>query len=146
MGNCFNCGKIYGDQITGGITGASFNDIENCYNTGAVSGNDTVGGIDGYFGGSCLLNCYCAGMVTGTDNICKGGIVGRNVGDGNVSNCYYNKDIIAGIYGDYGSAVTTEELKTLAGALGDAFLPARRSMQVGACSVRRIRSMADTQF
>lgn len=124
MGNCFNCGKIYGDEITGGITGASFNDIENCYNTGAVSGNDTVGGIDGYFKGSCLLNCYCAGMVTGSDNICKGGIIGRNVGDGNVSNCYYNKDIIAGIYGDYGSAVTTEELKTLAGALGDTFLPA----------------------
>ena len=105
--NCYNTGKIKGEDSTGGIVGyslGSYDDpanITNCYNTGEVIENYDCGGVGGIAGGFCsslngkanITNCYNTGIinVTGQDAN-AGGIVGYNSAATNgiisLTNCY----------------------------------------------------------
>jgi len=76
--------------MNGYIGSESSGYIENCYNTGKVTGEDYVGGISGcnyYY--SKILNSYNTGAVSGTSYV--GGINGRYDTTSTISNCYYLK-------------------------------------------------------
>lgn len=97
--NCYNTGRIYGDNEFGGLVGYHGNDcsITNCYNTAAFKDMYYVshgGGIVGYNCGR-IVNCYSSGSMT-----CKtingdmgmkmcGGVVGYNHTDSYCYCCYF---------------------------------------------------------
>ena len=99
---CYNSGEVISEgNIAGGIAGISMDvhchSIENCYNTGAVTvlSPDTIntsgcGGIVGFLVANriSLHNCYNVGSVVGNEGL-TGGIVGSEVEQDSVLNCYY---------------------------------------------------------
>lgn len=98
---CYNSGEVTSESTTaGGIVGISAyneNVIENCYNTGAVTAlaadslnQSGCGGIVGFARSNKikLHNCYNAGSINGVDGF-AGGIIGGEVEQDSVSNCYY---------------------------------------------------------
>ena len=112
---CFNTGKITGDEYVGGIVGkysGTGSNLKNSYNTGSVTGNDRVGGITGsQF--SDLSNCYSTGKVTGTTNAAA--VVGTHGSSYTPENIYCLDDA------EDGSAAkkTAEEFKSLAAELNN---------------------------
>lgn len=138
ISNCYNAGNISGKiKNTAGITGQVRANVivENCYNSGKITTTSTsaprVGGVIGYDntpsnGNSNILNCYNCGEVTGT--VQTGafiGYIGKNI---RVANGYYLEGTHEKAFGfQYDAdttqmkAVTDDELKGLAGILGDAY-------------------------
>lgn len=91
MIDCYNTGTITGHDNVGGVSGFSENKLANCYNTGNVTGNDGVGGVSGT-NFSAMNSCYNIGNITG--NSYAGGITGAN--GGTITNCYYLTGTAAG--------------------------------------------------
>ena len=90
--NCYNSGSVEGNYSVGGVCGNSWGNVTNCYNTGNVEGNEIVGGVCGWNDMGSITNCYNTGSVEG--NYSVGGVCGNSWG--NVTNCYYQKDMAAG--------------------------------------------------
>lgn len=106
--NCANTGSIKGysfycASFTGGIAGnaTSKSIIKNCANYGLVNSSstydlDACGGISGcLYLGSTMSSCINTGTVTAKSKTYvtyRGGIVGNGT-PGNISNCYYDKQM-----------------------------------------------------
>ncbi len=99
--NCYYAGTVSGTFVGGicGINGGN-GTIANCYNTGTISGNG-VGGICGD-NQSNITNCYNAGKVSGN------GVCGYYE-SGDITNCYYNKDICPEV-DKYATGLTTLQM------------------------------------
>ena len=105
--NCYNIGSISGTVsgenvrmiMAGGIAGVAMGTITNCYNIGSISGTGDnarmamVGGIAAAGTGT-IVNCFSIeGQITliGTaQQMGVGGIMGMDVGDSVITNCYYD--------------------------------------------------------
>ena len=117
--NCNNEGKVSGtEDYVGGVSGSNNKTITNCYNTGIVSGQAYVGGVNGYNGNGTIINCNATGEVNGTDSY-VGGVIGMNLRNGTITNCYYDSTIYTGnaIGANSGTTTkvegkTTEQYKT----------------------------------
>ncbi|MEA4889018.1 MAG: Ig-like domain repeat protein [Clostridiaceae bacterium] len=124
VSDCYNQGAIHGLEFVGGIAGIALNSITDSYNTGAICGTTFLGGISGDINGiyhhTEISNCYHTGSITGTPNN-FGGITTFAENGASVTNSYYNHDIVSTDNG-YGIGKTTDELKTMAGTLGDGFV------------------------
>ena len=92
ISECYNSGKVNGEEATGGIIGISYGNatVINCYNKGNIKGNNNIGGIAGQqhetVGMLTITNCYNIGTVEGDIKTTKE-IVG---GSQNIqaNNCY----------------------------------------------------------
>ena len=116
--NCYNTGIVKGHEFVGGVSGSNNNTITNCYNTGIVSGQAYVGGVNGYNINGTIINCNATGEVNGTGSY-VGGVIGMNLSNGTITNCYYDSTIYTGtaIGKNSGTATkvegkTTDEFKT----------------------------------
>ena len=110
--NCYNTGIVKGQSLVGGVSGSNNKTITNCYNTGIVSGQSYVGGVNGYNGNGTIINCNATGEVNGTDSY-VGGVIGRNLNKGTITNCYYDSTIYTGAaIGDDKGTTTKVEGKT----------------------------------
>ena len=116
--NCYNTGIVKGQSYVGGVSGNNNKTITNCYNTGIVSGQAYVGGVNGYNGNGTIINCNATGEVNGTDSY-VGGVIGMNLRNGTITNCYYDSTIYTGnaIGANSGTTTkvegkTTEQYKT----------------------------------
>ena len=125
---CFNAADVTAAKWVGGIAGGTQGNtalITDCYNTGDIKVTGTAGyggGISAcgtsYSLGAKLTNCYNVGAVRGTGRI--GGV--SAAGTTNNVNCYYLENCCIGASNaGGGTAQTSEELKALAGTLGEAF-------------------------
>ena len=107
--------------IAGGITNSAIN---NCYNTGKIEGNEAVGGIAGYSNNCIIYNCYNSNNIIGNSGV--GSIIGIIANKGvRITNCYYLENTVNGLNEigiiDGITVKTSEELKNLANILGEAF-------------------------
>ena len=109
--NCYNTGIVSGQSYVGGVSGSNNKTITNCYNTGIVSGQSYVGGVNGYNRNGTIINCNATGEVNGTDSY-VGGVIGRNLNKGTITNCYYDSTIYTGAaIGDDNGTTTKVEGK-----------------------------------
>ena len=93
------------------MNGENDKTITNCYNTGIVSGQSYVGGVNGYNRNGTIINCNATGEVNGTDSY-VGGVIGRNLNKGTITNCYYDSTIYTGAaIGDDNGTTTKVEGK-----------------------------------
>lgn len=100
ISRCWNGATIEGSSA-GGIVGNSGDKIHNCYNKGNISGN-YAGGIVGYRAYE-IVECYNEGDITAS--MCGGGIIGANMNQATIDNCYNTADVSAeGEAGSYGPA------------------------------------------
>ena len=121
--NSYNAGGIVG-YISGQVT------VDSCYNRGnCTSGSYRAGGIAAYLYSSyaTVKNCYTTGVtkVAYGNNACA--VVG-NKSSGAMKDCFY----LSGLTADANAtAKTSDELKALAAALGDAFVAAPKDLNDG---------------
>lgn len=121
--NSYNAGGIVG-YISGQVT------VDSCYNRGnCTSGSYRAGGIAAYLYSSyaTVKNCYTTGVtkVAYGNNACA--VVG-NKSSGAMKDCFY----LSGLTADANAtAKTSDELKALAAALGDAFVDAPKDRNDG---------------
>lgn len=121
--NSYNAGGIVG-YINGQVT------VDSCYNRGnCTSGSYRAGGIAAYLYSSyaTVKNCYTTGVtkVAYGNNACA--VVG-NKSSGAMKDCFY----LSGLTADANAtAKTSDELKALAAALGDAFVAAPKDLNDG---------------
>mgnify|MGYP002543204586 CR=1 FL=1 len=130
INQCANFGKISGNNNVGGIVGYVYYKclVSNSYNRGSVNASvSKAGGLVGYMkdSGAVLINCYTTGTVSGEQNFAP--VVG-NKSIGTVTNCYYLDTI-----GTDSNATfkTDDDLKNLAGTLGDSFVTAPAELNDG---------------
>ena len=99
--NCYNSGRIYGEDRSGGISGFNGGIIKNCYNTGTIEGgkddDSGVGGICGYNNGT-IENCHSVGKIENAVGYI-GGLCGYNIRT--IRNSYFNSDICPEDYSGY---------------------------------------------
>ena len=106
--NCNNEGKVSGtEDSVGGVSGDNNKTITNCYNTGIVSGQSYVGGVNGYNKNGTIINCYTTGEVNGTGSH-VGGVIGMNLSNGTITNCYYDITVYTGAAIGTNSGTTTK--------------------------------------
>ena len=115
IANCYNKGVVDGTadgaSSFGGVCGCNLGILTNCYNTGIVSGQSYVGGVNGYNRNGTIINCNATGEVNGTDSY-VGGVIGRNLNKGTITNCYYDSTIYTGAaIGDDNGTTTKVEGK-----------------------------------
>lgn len=139
--DCYNVGNITqtGLYNVGGITGANNSaEVINCYNTGKIVGRLQIGGVTGAsFNNNnkipSIINCYNIGNVSGEGpyigSIAAYNGMNANFPGGILENCYYLEGSSAsGTGATYGetknenSKKTSDELKSIAGELGQAFI------------------------
>ena len=132
--SCYNTGNVSGAERIGGVIGDTITtsgEAKNLYNKGIVTATTNyVGGIVGILYSS-LENAYNTGTVSMTSSSTTfGGITGHintnYVTIDIIRNCYYlNTTVIKAIGNistiDITSRKTSDEIKTLADTLGDAF-------------------------
>ena len=103
--NCYNSGRIYGEDRSGGISGFNGGIIKNCYNTGTIEGgkddDSGVGGICGYNNGT-IENCHSVGKIENAVGHI-GGVCGYNCDT--IKNSYFNSDICPEDYSGYDDAL-----------------------------------------
>ena len=92
--SCFNAGAIYSEtSYTGGIAGTYAGKISNCYNLGKVEGNNYSAGILGEAAGKVeITNCFNQGNVIST-RVIGAGIIADEYAETIVNNCYNLGDI-----------------------------------------------------
>ena len=131
--NCANYGDISStSNDAGGIVGYISGQVtvDSCYNRGnCTSGSYRAGGIAAYLYSSyaTVKNCYTTGVtkVAYGNNACA--VVG-NKSSGAMKDCFY----LSGLTADANAtAKTSDELKALAAALGDAFVAAPTDLNDG---------------
>ena len=106
--NCNNEGKVSGTEYyVGGVSGENKKTITNCYNTGIVSGQSYVGGVNGYNINGTIINCNATGEVNGTGSY-VGGVIGMNLSNGTITNCYYDSTVYTGAAIGTNSGTTTK--------------------------------------
>lgn len=113
---CFNVGKISGNEYVGGIIGyCSRSSAENNYNSADVSGKTYVGGVVGFCVGnetikSSISSCYTMGNIKVNDIAmdCAIGIVSDQIENAEIS-CVYLIDTEAENDTDYGGTLLTDE-------------------------------------
>ena len=105
--NCYNTGIVKGQSFVGGVSGDNNKTITNCYNTGIVSGQSYVGGVNGYNKNGTIINCYTTGEVNGTGSH-VGGVIGMNLSNGAITNCYYDSTVYTGAAIGTNSGTTTK--------------------------------------
>lgn len=126
---CYNIGKINGNNAIGGISGRNQGYIFNVYNIGIIEADENVGGIIGENVGN-LENAYNIGVIPDINS--SGGIVGKNYkldenSIGNINNTYSINSIVNRIYGinetNIVNSITKNEsnLKSIASILGNSF-------------------------
>ena len=104
--NCYNSGRIYGEDRSGGISGFNGGIIKNCYNTGTIEGgkddNSSVGGISGANMNGTIENCHSVGKIENAVGHI-GGVCGYNIRT--IRNSYFNSDICPEDYSGYDDAL-----------------------------------------
>jgi hypothetical protein len=111
-------GSVTGDRHVGGLVGVNFGlgTASNSYSTGSVIGDEYVGGLAGSNGDrGTVSNSYSTGSVTGDAHV--GGLVGHNyfrIGEGTVSNCFWDNETSGQTTSDGGMGKTTTEMKSIA--------------------------------
>ena len=105
--NCYNTGIVKGQSFVGGVSGDNNKTITNCYNTGIVSGQSYVGGVNGYNINGTIINCNTTGEVNGTGSH-VGGVIGMNLSNGTITNCYYDSTVYTGAAIGTNSGTTTK--------------------------------------
>lgn len=144
---CFSAVDVSSKLNGGGIAGYtdSSSVISDCYATGSItttSANECyLGGICGSFynqyAGATLTNCYFAGTVTGSGgNASYVGGVSCTAKEENYTNCFYLAGTVSGESPKYGvtgkgTAKTADELRALAGTLGDKFAAGQNGVNGG---------------
>ncbi len=111
ISNTFNVGSVTArDSYAGGIAGRSEGCvIKDCYNTGHITGDSKVGGIAGQLDFAEVTDSYSIGKVTGVYE--ANAVVGANYG-GNVTSCYYDKNKVTDIEGNFVSDPDADGLRT----------------------------------
>lgn len=94
VASTFNNGSVTGQNGVGGVVGNAAATLTNCYNTGSVSGAESVGGISGVQDAP-ITNAFSVGAIHASTANGVGGIVGTlSSSAANVSNCYYNIEVV----------------------------------------------------
>ena len=144
---CFSTVDVSSRKHGGGIAGYSDSSsvISDCYAAGSItttSPNECyLGGICGSFynqhAGATLTNCYFAGTVTGSGgNASYVGGVSCTAKEEYYTNCFYLAGTVSGESPKYGvtgkgTAKTADELRALAGTLGDKFAAGQNGVNGG---------------
>ncbi|MDH4068023.1 MAG: hypothetical protein OEU97_03715 [Dehalococcoidia bacterium] len=74
----------------GGLVGVNYDTVSNSHSNANVTGKYGVGGLVGRNLYGTISNSYFTGSVTGSADV--GGLMGSNMGDGSLSNSFYNYD------------------------------------------------------
>ena len=144
---CFSTVDVSSRKHGGGIAGYVNNGavISDCYATGSIT---TTSPNECYLGGVCasgwnntygatLTNCYFAGTVTGSGgNASYVGGIACDKTESRYSNCFYLAGTVSGESPKYGvtgkgTAKTADELRALAGTLGDKFAAGQNGVNGG---------------
>lgn len=94
ISNCHNTGSVKGSGYVGGVIGVGHygGTVNNCYNIGAVESSDIAGGVVGTINNNYTTkNCYTVGGTV-SKNTTTNNVVGKNLSNGVVENCYYFLD------------------------------------------------------
>jgi len=104
--HCYNKGKVVATsgECFGGIAGKNMGTISYSYNQKSINVSSDqyfyIGGIAGNHVSGLIRNCYNLSSVDGTSSDvmggCVGGIVGRNISNIPIANCF-NKGFIRGV-------------------------------------------------
>lgn len=88
--DCYNTGNVTASSspAAGIVYNISNSTITDCYNTGEITGYYGAGGISYNFTNNKINNSYNTGNITTTGSGYAGGIVGNDVIDSTISNCY----------------------------------------------------------
>lgn len=131
--NCYNSGIVTGLSNVGGIAGVHYmgGTVKNVYNIGdVIAQNGSAGGIIGQFRYGAISNAYTIGQVSAD----KAGVICGSLdfknGNKTIESVYYLNgisDLIVGnengcfIQSGVAQGCSSDELKNMAQALGDAF-------------------------
>ncbi|MCM1114463.1 MAG: DUF4430 domain-containing protein [Clostridium sp.] len=127
-----NTGSVAAARYAGGITGMLYNNgtVENVFSAGECKAvNSCAGGLIGYFRCGTIRNAYAAGTISANSSGGAFGFLDWATGQKTVDNVYYLDAIADEAVGNVNGctiqgtvqACTSDELKILADALGDAF-------------------------
>ena len=154
LNSCYNQANINSastnsSSAAGGLIGGSSSaysvNAQNCYSSGNITAKNYAGGLIGYLNSRAkttyssaiphtYTNCYTAGTVTGGSNKAYNFAYAYSVAAATFKNCYFNNESDSkGCNGAVSNleAKSTDELKGLAGALGDGFLADKRNINGG---------------
>lgn len=109
VSDCFNIGRIEGENYVAGIAGYSSGTLVRCYNAGTISGNNYVGGVVAYLYNGSVINTYNCGSVK-AENENYGGVCGKK-DSGTVTNSYYYKFTMFEVPGAVGTGLTETQMK-----------------------------------
>ncbi len=146
--NCYSSANITSsstqyNSVAGGLIGKMSSaysvTAENCYFSGNVTAKNYAGGFIGYLYSSAssphaYTNCYTSGNVTGGSNKAYNFAYAYSVAAATFKNCYFNnKSDSKGCNGAVSNleAKSTDELKDLAGTLGDGFRADKQNINNG---------------
>ncbi len=144
LNSCYNQANINSastnsSSAAGGLIGGSSSaysvNAQNCYSSGNITAKNYAGGLIGYLNSRAkttyssaiphtYTNCYTAGTVTGGSNKAYNFAYAYSVAAATFKNCYFNNESDSkGCNGAVSNleAKSTDELKDLAGTLGDGF-------------------------
>ncbi len=114
-------GEVLGGENAGGFVGMANSGslIKDSFSSGDVNASDFYGGFVGKNSGA-IENCYSFGklFLAGTN---RGAFSGSNTTQGNITSCYFDKDIAEYEVSDGGDARTTLQMQ--AGTPGDFINP-----------------------
>ena len=117
--------QYYIGGICGYFEGSASSPVENvkimnCYSKGSFDDNSSIqnilGGIIGLSNSGIVTNCFSAVEISTTNNTSVGGIVGKILGNGSITNCFY----VAGLGANNACPPGNANSKTSVGAVTSA--------------------------
>jgi hypothetical protein len=110
--SCFAKGEVKGGSTAGGLVGLNMAaTVSNSFSLAGVEGVQVVGGLVGYNrSGSRVENCYSASSISFQSS--GGGLIGFQKDSSIVENSFWNVDIVDEGDVNYGTGITTSEMRT----------------------------------
>ena len=113
ISNSYATGTIQGGSSTGGLVGDNYGTITNSYTNVSVSGDRYLGGLAGCnLRGGTIANSYTVPRINSPYKKWKGGVVGYNGYQAEVSYSYWDTDVSGISNGFYGIGQTTIEMQS----------------------------------
>jgi hypothetical protein len=127
VSNSYSTGNVTGYSNVGGLVGLNGWEVEmgggsavgDSYSTGRVTGYENVGGLVGYNYYSTVSDCYSSGTVTGSSSV--GGLLGYKLGDGVVSDSFWDTETSGQATSAGGVGKNTTEMQDIATFSGAAW-------------------------
>jgi hypothetical protein len=119
VSNSYSSANVDGVVFVGALVGYNSDTLSNSYSTGNVTGNGNVGGLVGENDGT-VSDSYSTGSVSGYGGV--GGLAGFHLsllGEGTVSNSFWDTQISGQATSDGGTGKTTvqmQDITTFSGA------------------------------